>query len=73
MNTLMKNTARMTQWTMSNSVAVSKLVALMRSTASIESAVSTESAIGASDMFGRWIVQDLMKTLLGRRTIQGRQ
>jgi len=53
----------MTQWTMS------KLVELMRSTASIESAVSTESATGASDKFGRWTIQDLMKTLLGRRTI----
>jgi len=73
MNTLMKNTARMTQWTMSNSAAVSKLVALIRSTTSIELAVLTELAVGASDMFVRWIVQDLMKTLLGRRTIQGRQ
>jgi len=63
----------MTQWTMSNLAAVSKLVALMRSAASIESAASTESAAKASDKFKRWIVQDLMKTLLGRKTIQGRQ
>ena len=53
MNTLTKNTTRMTQWTMSNSAAVSKLVALMRSATSIESAASTKSTTEVSDKFRR--------------------